>query len=102
MRQMRSLAIMATLALVGCQTTNEASTQATDRKTAESKSDADPHFITSECGKVAPGAIGLIGAPLGLGGWFVATGVAHLADQHACSEDKGKRPWTDPDKAKPG
>ena len=94
------LILFMTVALFGCQTTNEASDSAAVKTTATSTKDADSHFITSECGKAPPGAVGLIGAPLGLGGWFVATGVAHLADHHACSEEKTKKPWTDPDKPK--
>lgn len=97
----RLILLAATLTLVGCQTTNEASNKATDNNKAETKSDPEQHFITSECGKVAPGAVGLVGVPLGLGGWFLATGVAHLADHQACSSDKTKKPWADPDKTKP-
>jgi hypothetical protein len=101
MRTIQVCALLAACAgLFGCQTTDEAATEAAQNNAITTKTEADQHFVTSECGKAPPGAIGLVGAPLGLAGWFVATGVAHVADKHECSKEKMPKPSADPDKAK--
>lgn len=96
----KGASLLLVMALAGCQTTNDASNQSTETNIATSKPSSDQHFITSECGNAPPGAVGLIGTPLGLGGWFVATGVAHIVDHQACSKENAGKPRTESDKGK--